>query len=168
MGAVDAVEWACVLCGHCIQNNRVEQRIYIRFCVKLGHSSTKTIQTIQRAAATGNWWLAALSWHVHSCITSRAEFFWWNIKSPRWLSPSIVQIWCPATSGFPQTKISFERGELSDNQWDSWKYDGAAEGNWENCVRSQGAYLEGDWPVIVPCTMCLVFCIFFYKCLYFA
>ena len=24
------------------------------------------------------------------------------------------------------------------------KYDWAADGDWENCVRSQGAYFEGD------------------------
>ena len=28
--------------------------------------------------------------------------------------------------------------------------------HWENCVRSQSAYLEGDWGVIVLCTMFLV------------
>ena len=28
--------------------------------------------------------------------------FWWNIKSPRWLSPTIAQIWHPVTSGFSQ------------------------------------------------------------------
>ena len=27
---------------------------------------------------------------------------------------------------------------------------------WENSVRSQGAYLEGDWGIIVLCTMFLV------------
>ena len=35
----------------------------------------------------------------------------------------------------------------------------AAGGNWENCVRSQGAYLEGDQGVIVLCTVFLVSCI---------
>ena len=68
---------------------------------------------------------------------------------------------------FPKTKITFEREEISDCQWDSGKYDGAADGDWENCVRSQGAYFEGDWGVIVLCTMCLVSCIFFNKCLFF-
>ena len=37
---------------------------------------------------------------------------------------------------------------------------------WENHVRYQGAYFEGDWSVIVLCTMFLVCCIFFNKCLY--
>ena len=32
-----------------------------------------------------------------------------------------------------------------------------ASGNWENCVRSQGAYFGRDWSVIVLCTMSLVF-----------
>ena len=41
-------------------------------------------------------------------------------------------------------------------QTDSRKYDGAADGNWENCVRSQGAYFEGDRGIIVLCTMFLV------------
>ena len=36
------------------------------------------------------------------------------------------------------------------------KYDWVADGNWENCVRSQGAYSEGDWGVIVLCTIFLV------------
>ena len=33
---------------------------------------------------------------------------------------------------------------------------GAANSDWENCVRSQGADFEGDLGVIVPCTMFLV------------
>ena len=103
MGAVDTIEWACVLCGCHIQNDWVEQWICIRFCIKLDHSSTETIWMIQKAAAMGSWWLAASSQQrAHLCIMSRAEFFWQNIKSPRWLSPPIAQIWCPVTSGFSQ------------------------------------------------------------------
>ena len=168
MGAVDAVEWACVLCGHCIQNNRVEQRIYIRFCVKLGHSSTETIQTIQRAAATGNWWLAALSWHVHSCITSRAEIFWATSNHPGDSAPLQPRYGTLQLLAFPKTKITFERVEISDHWWDSGKYNKAADGNWENCVRSQGAYFEGDGGVIVLCTVFLVSCIYFNKYLWFS
>ena len=65
-------------------------------------------------------------------------------------------------------KITFEREEVSNNQWDSGKYDRAADSNWENCVRSPGAYFEGDWGIIVLCTMFLVSCIFFNTCLYFS
>ena len=50
----------------------------------------------------------------------------------------------------------FKRTEISDPQWDSGKYDRASDGNQENCVRSQGVYFEGDWSVIVLCTVFLV------------
>ena len=35
---------------------------------------------------------------------------------------------------FPKTKITFEREEISDHRSDSRKYDGTADGDWENCV----------------------------------
>ena len=57
---------------------------------------------------------------------------------------------------FPKTKSTFERKEISSHQWDSGKYNREADGNWENCVRSQGAYFEGHWGVIVLYTMFLV------------
>ena len=40
---------------------RVEQWMCSKFCVKVEHSSMKTIWMIQKAAAMGNWWLAASS-----------------------------------------------------------------------------------------------------------
>ena len=40
----------------------IEQQICIKFCVRLEHSSTETTLMIQKAAAMGNWWLAASSW----------------------------------------------------------------------------------------------------------
>ena len=40
----------------------VEQWICIKFCVKIEHSSMGTTAMIQKAAAVGNWWLAASSW----------------------------------------------------------------------------------------------------------
>ena len=65
-----------------------EQWICIKFCLKLEYSSVETIWMIQKAAAMGNWWLAASSWQCTcSCITSRAVF-WQNIKSSMWPSPS--------------------------------------------------------------------------------
>ena len=150
---------------------RVEQWICIKFCVKLEHSSTETIWIIQKAAAMGNWWLAAsLRQPASSHVMSRAVFSW-NIQSPRWLSPSTTQIWCPATSAFSPKLTSLskvEREEISDHWWDSGKYDRATDGHRENHVRSQGVYFEGDWGVIVLCTMFLVSCNFFNKCLHFS
>ena len=91
--------------------------------------------------------------------------FWWNIKSPRWLSPTTAQIWHPVTSYFSQSQNHVWKGR-DIRPWNSEKYDRTADGDWENCVRSQGAYFEGHWGVIVLCTMFLVPCIFFNKYLY--
>ena len=54
-----------------------EQWICTKFCIKLDHSSMETIQMIQKAAAMGNWWLAAVSTRQHAClyIISPAEVF---------------------------------------------------------------------------------------------
>ena len=135
----------------------VEQQICIKFCVKLEHFSTETIQMIQKATAMGNWWLAASSQQCCcSSITSHAEF---SGKTSNHLGDSAsLQPWFGALRllPFPKTKITFERGEISDHQWNSGKHDRAAYGYWENCVRSQGAYLEGDWGIIVLCTVFLV------------
>ena len=115
----------------------------------------------------GNWWLAVSAQRAHSCITSHAEFFWWNIKSPRWLNPPTAQFGALQLLAFFKTKITFEREEISDHWWDSGKHSWAAEGKWENCVRSRDAYFEGEWGVIVLCTVFLVSCIFINECLYF-
>ena len=37
----------------------------------------------------------------------------------------------------------------------------------QNCVRSQSAYFEEDWGIIVLCTVFFISCIFFKKCFYF-
>ena len=124
---------------------RVEQWIHIRFCVKLKHSSMKTIRMIQKTTAMGNWWLAASSWQrASSRITSCAAFFGETSNHPGGsgppLQPRFGALWLLA---FSNTKINFEMEEISDHWWDSGKDDGAADGAWENCVRSQGAYFEG-------------------------
>ena len=137
---------------------QVEQQICIKFCIKLEHSSMETIRMIQKAAAMGNWWLAASSQQcAHSCLLSHAEGFFCETSNHSGDSAyPIAQIWYPVTSGFPKTKITFEREEISDHRWDSGRYDGAANGGWENCVRCQAASCEGDWGVIVLGTMFLV------------
>ena len=143
----------------------VQHWICLQFCVKLEHSSEGTIQMIQKAAAMGNWWLAASSQqHAHLCITSLAVFSETanhpGDSAP--LQPRFGALWLPA---FPKSKVTFEREEISDYWWDSGKFDGAFDGDWENCVKSQGA---GDRAVIVLYTVFLVSCIFLNKCLYFS
>ena len=145
----------------------VEQRIRVKFCIKLEHSSMETIWMVQKAAAMGNWWLASSSpQRACSCITSPAEYFCETSTHPgdsALLQPRFGTLWLLA---FSKTKITFEREEISDHRWDSGKYNGVADGYWENCVRSQGAYFEEDWSLIFLCTMFLVSCIF-NKCLLF-
>ena len=156
---------------------QVEQQICIKFCVKLEHSSVETIWMIQKAAAVGNWLLAASSQQcAHSCITSSAEFFSETSNHPGDSVPPQPRFGALWLLDFPQTKISWKgrdcrwgsQQEILDCGWYSGQKDRAAAGNWENCVRSQGAYFEGDWGIIVLCTMFLVPCIFFNKCLYFS
>ena len=105
----------------------------------------------------GNWCLAASSQQCTcSCVMSCAEFFGKTSNHPgdsAPLQPRFRALWL---LDFPQTKITFEREEISDCWWDSRKYNGATDGDWENCVRPQGAYFEGDWGIIVLCTMSLV------------
>ena len=61
--------------------------ICIKCWVKLEYFSMETIRMIQKAAATGSWWLAVSSGqHPCSCITSLAEFWGANILSIRWLN----------------------------------------------------------------------------------
>ena len=147
----------------------LEQQICIKFCIKLEHSSMETIQMIQKAKAMGNWWLAASSQHwACSCIMSHVEFFGETSNHPGHSIPLQPRFGTLRLLAFPKTKITFEREEISNHQWDSVKDDEAADGNWENCVRSQSAYFEGDWGLTVPCTMFLLSCIFFSKCLYFS
>ena len=111
---------------------------------------------MQKAAAMGNWWLAAASWQCAcTCIMSHVQFFCKTPNRPADsvpLQPSFGSVWLLP---FPKTKITFEREEISDYQGDSGKQDRAVDGDWENCVRSQGAYFEGNWGVSVLCTMFL-------------
>ena len=54
--------------------------------------------------ATGDWQLHHDNAPVHASYLMQ-RFFWWNIKSPGWLSPLIAQIWHLMTSDiFPKLK----------------------------------------------------------------
>ena len=158
LGVVDAVEWAWVLCGCWIQDDWAIRAMNLHQILhKLEHSSTETILMIQKAAAMGSWWLTASSWqHIRSSITSPAEFFDETSSHPSDSAPLQPRFGALNLLAFPKTKISFEREEISDYWWNLGKYDGAADGNWENCVGSQCAYFEGNWGVTVLCTMFFV------------
>ena len=158
MWAVDAIEWACVLCGHPIQNNWASraanlQQIYI----KLEHSSMETIQMIQKTAAMGSWWLEASSWQRNcSCIMSYAEFFGETSNHPgdsAPLSPGVApcDFWLFPKLKSPLQEKRFQTiNEIQENTMGQ-----LMASYWENCVRSPGASFEGDWGIIVLCTVFL-------------
>ena len=79
--------------------------LYTSCCI---HSSVEIIQMIQKAIATGKWWLAASSQQVHSCITSSAVF-WWNIKLLRWLTPLQPRFGALWLLAFPKLKSPLKR-----------------------------------------------------------
>ena len=164
---------------------QVEQWICIKFCIELEYSSMEAIQIVQKSFGDDSMSAEMQNnkngFHygqlvIGSFITTMhllmhhtlCRVFWRNIKSPRWLSPPTAQIWCLRLPAFPKTKITFERKEISDCQWDPGKYVGEADGNWENYMRSPGACFEGKWSTIVLCTVFLGFFTFFNKCLYFS
>ena len=55
---------------------QVEQQICIQFCVKLEHSYMETIWVIQKAAAVGNWRLAASSDNAPAHASPLLQRFW--------------------------------------------------------------------------------------------
>ena len=134
---------------------RVEQWIYIKFCVKLERSSTEIIWMIKEATAMGNWWLAASTWQHASHTSCLVQSFLVKhqitqvTQAP--YSPDLVpcNFWL-----FPKLKSSLKGkrfqtvDEIQENMmeqlmaiptkdfvecFEQWKR------HWENCVRSQGA-----------------------------
>ena len=138
---------------------------------------------IQKPAAMGNWWLAASSQqHARSCITPHEEFFGQTSNHPGDSVPLEARFGALQLLAFPKTKTTSGREEISDCWWDSGKYDRAAVGE------SIKGFCRMFWTVEetlgelckvprcllwrglrhhCPCTMFLVSCTFFNKCLYF-
>ena len=148
---------------------QVEQWNCIKFYDKLEHSSVETIEWFRRLQlwATGDWPLCYNNMPTHaSCLGQ--SFFCETSNHPDNSVPLQPRVGTLRLLSFPQTIITFEREEISDHWWDSGSYDRVADGDWENCVRSQGACFEGNWGIIILCTMFLVSCIFLNRCLYFS
>ena len=166
MGAVDTIEWACVLHGHHIQNDWVEQQIWNKFCVKLEYFSMKTIWMIQKATAMSKWWLAASSWQcAYSCIISHAEFIGETSNYPGDSAPLQTRFGTLWLLAFSKLKSPLKGKRYQTIDEIQTKYDGTADGDWQSCVKSQGAYFEGDPGILVLYTVFLVSCICFNKCL---
>ena len=140
---------------------QVEQRIYIKFCIKheckFWCRSTETIQIIQKATAMGNWWLAASSWlHAHSCITSHAEFCGEISNHPGYSDPYLPDLMPCDFWLFPKLKSPLKGKRFQTiSAIIAGKYGRAADGDWENYMKSQCVYFEGDWGVIALWSMFL-------------
>ena len=173
---------ACSYCLHCISQWRrympLTEHVY---CMAIAFKMTEALVQILHYAWTflcKNYLDDSEGWSygqlvIGSFITTTCPFthhvlcrvFWWNIHHPGDSAPVEPKFGTCDFWLFPKLKsplISFEREEISDHRWDSGKYDAVADGYWENCVRSQGAYFEVDWRI----TPCSVSCIL-NKCHYF-
>ena len=146
---------------------RVEQWICNDFCINLEHCLQKLLRWFRRPQL----WATGDGQRHHDNVLTHASCLMQSFL----VKHQITQVTAPVQLifgtlrllVFPKTKIIFEREEISNHWRDSRKHVGAADGEWENCVRSQGACFEGAWGIIVLCTMFLVSCIFFDKCLHF-
>ena len=134
---------------------QVEQWICIKFCVKLEHYLYGNHLDDSEGCSYGQ--LVIGSFITTMCRLMHhvlCRVFWWNIKSPRWLSPDLApcDFWL-----FPKLKspLKGQNFRLLVRLGLSGKYDGTADGNWENCVRSQGASFE-DRGIIAQCFLYLV------------
>ena len=153
----------CMCSLHIQMTEWLEQWTCIQFSIKLKHSSTETIRMIQKAAAIGQL-------VIGSFITIIQHISYWGFgeiynhpSDSVPLQPRFGTLWL---LGFPKTKITFEREEISHHQWDS----GMGQGSWwwlELCGVPRCLFW-GDWDVTVLCTTFLVFCTFFNKYLYFS
>ena len=60
---------------------------------------------------------------------------------------------------FPKLKSPFKGKKISACHWDSGKYDGAADGDWENCWGPKVPTLKGT-EVSLSCVQCFLYLIF--------
>ena len=150
----------------CIKNDWASNESVSNF-VKIKHYSVETIQMTQKAAAMGSWLLAASSQHTCSCITSHAEFLVKHQITEETQPPYSPDLAPCDFRLIPKLK-SLLKGRDIRQLLRFRKIQRSSDGDGENCVRSQGAYFEGDWGIIVLCMVFLVSCIFFNKCLYFS
>ena len=135
---------------------QVQQGICINFTLNLNIPLRKLFRWFRSPGiwTTGDWQLHHNNAPAHASHLC-AKFFGKTSNhsgNSAPLKPRLGALWLLA---FPKTKITFEREEILDCWWDSGKY-GAVDGNWENCMRSQGAYFEGDRAIIALYMMFLV------------
>ena len=134
----------------------LEQWICNKFCIKVEHYS-RNYYYDSEGCSYEKLVIGSFIMTAHSLIHHiRVQFFSKTSNYPGDSAPLQPRFGARQLLVFLKTRNTFEREEVSDCWWDSGKYNRAANGDWEHCVRSQGAYFEGDLNVTVLWTMCLV------------
>ena len=150
MGAVYAVEYTCVLCGHCIQNELVSRVMNLHqilheawtfFCGKYSDDSQGCSYgqlVIGIFIMTTCPLMHHISWRI----------FGETSNHPSDSTSLQAKFGALRLLSFPKTKITFEREEISDCRWDS----GLWQGSWwwlEELWEVPRCHFEEDWGVIV-------------------
>ena len=166
MGVVDAIQWACILCGHHIQNDWVSNKSTSNFVFSLHIPLWKLLRWFRRPTvwATGDW-------QLHRNTLARAS----HLVQSFLVKHQITQVTQPPYSPdlvpcnfclFPKLKSPLKGRDFRP----SLRFRKIQRGSWwrlgELCEVPR-AYFEGDWGIIGLCTMFLVSCIF-NKILYFS
>ena len=126
---------------------QIQQWICIKFCIKLEHSLGNYLN-----GSEGHSYGQLVTSYFITTILPLTHHVFCRVFFVKHQITQVTQLPSPQSRFgtlelpvFPKTRITFESKEISDCRWDSGKYDGAADGDWENCVRSQGAYFEGNY-----------------------
>ena len=162
VGAVDAIEWACILCGHHIQNYWASTANFgISLKILCRNYSDGWESCSSGHLVIGSFIMTmCLITHQVSCrlfgetsnhpgdsASLQPRFgAWWLLAIPKLKSP---------LKGKRFQTIS----EIQENMMGQLIAIGRA---------AWGVYFERDWGVIVLCAMFLVSCVSFSKCLYFS
>ena len=158
MGAVDTVEWASVLSGHYIQNVWVSRAMNLhQILCEVWTFLCGSYSNDSEACSSGQLVIGSfITSSTCSCITCCAEFFGETSNHPgdsALLLPRFGTSWLLA---FPKTKITFERGEIADHQWDSGKYKGAAMATGRTVWGPKMPTLKGT-DASLPCVQCFLY-----------
>ena len=168
MGAVDATEWACVLCGCHIHNDWVEQWICTKFFSKLEHFLHRNYLDHSEGHSLGQLLIGSFITTMHLLMHHVLFSFLAKHRITRVTQPPTAKIWHPVTAGFYQNWNQLWKGRdfrpsmrFRKIQWGNWWWLG------ELCEVPKFLLWRGLRHIVL-CTVFLVSCIFFNKCLYFS
>ena len=108
----------------------VEQWLCIKFSLSLNIPPWKLFRWFRRWQlwATGDWQLHRDN-TPSQCLMSHVEVFGETSNHSGDSAPLELRFCALKILAFPIIKITFEREAIAESQWDSGKYNGAADGN---------------------------------------